>query len=344
MNGTYEMPAAGDGLIWDVWLSQHYLPAVTAAGEVGLWEKLGDRALPLEELAAELGVGAQPLAVVASLLCALGFMQRREGRYRLTQAARSYLDPASPFFWGPILFGSPGRDPIHDRLVEMLRSAPAATGQSAEGGAARGWESGQMGLEQARHIAGFMHAHSLVAAIGAARSGAFDGVRRLMDVGGGSGVYAIAAAQRHPALQATIMDLPAMCQAAQAFIDAGDVADRVATAGVDMWREPWPEGHDALFFSNIFHDWNVEQNGELARKAFAVLPPGGRIILHEQLLHDAQDGPLTTASFSVLMLRGTWGRQYSLPELRTILEGAGFTDVEARHSCGYFSLVTATRR
>jgi acetylserotonin N-methyltransferase len=200
-----------------------------------------------------------------------------------------------------------------------------------------------MGVEQARRITTFMHAHSLVAAIGAARSGAFADVKRLLDVGGGSGVYAIAAAQRHAGLRATILDLSAVCQAAQSFIDEGGVAERVDTISVDMWREHWPDGYDALFFSNIFHDWNVEQNVELARKAFAALPSGGRIILHEQLLNDTLDGPITTASFSVLMLRGTFGKQYSLPEFREMLESVGFTHVDARHSCGYFSLVTATK-
>lgn len=343
MAAIYESPSAGDMPIWDLWMSQHYLPAVSAMGDIGFWEKLGDRALPIEALASELEVHPVALGVVLSLLCAMGFVVRREGRYSLTLVARTYFDPASPNFWGPVLFRDGVRHPAHDDLVQLLRKPMTAAGDAAEGSSAAGWESGQMGLEQARRITTFMHAHSLVAAIGAARSGAFADVKRLLDVGGGSGVYAIAAAQQHAALRATIMDLSAVCQAAQSFIDEGGVADRVDTLAVDMWRETWPGGYDALFFSNIFHDWNVDQNIDLAGKAFAALPSGGRIILHEQLLNDTQDGPLATASFSVLMLRGTFGKQYSLPEFRAILESVGFTDVDARHSCGYFSLVTATK-
>jgi acetylserotonin N-methyltransferase len=343
MAAIYESPSAGDMPIWDLWMSQHYLPAVSAAGDVGLWEKLGDRALAIEPLAAELEVHPVALGVVLSLLCAMGFVVRREGRYSLTQVARTYLDPASPYFWGPVLFRDARSHPAHEQLVELLRKPMTVAGDAAEGSSAAGWESGQMGLEQAQRITAFMHAHSLVVATGAARTQAFDGVTRLLDVGGGSGVYAIAAAQRHAGLRATIMDLSAVCQAAQRFIDEGGVTDRVDTLAVDMWREAWPEGYDALFFSNIFHDWNVDQNIELARKAFAVLPSGGRIILHEQLLNDTQDGPLATASFSVLMLRGTFGKQYSLPEFRDILGSVGFADIDARHSCGYFSVVTAVK-
>jgi len=343
MTAMYETPSAGDMPIWDLWMSQHYLPAVSAAGDVGLWERLGDRALPIEPLAAELGVHPVALGVVLSLLCAMGFVVRREGRYSLTQVARTYLDPASPYFWGPVLFRDAKSHPSHEQLVGLLRKPMTEAGDAADGSSAAGWESGQMGIEQARRITTFMHAHSLVVAIGAARSGVFAGVKRLLDVGGGSGVYAIAAAQRHSELRATILDLSAVCVAAQDFITEGGVADRVDTLAVDMWREPWPGGYDALFFSNIFHDWNFDQNLGLARKAYDALPSGGRIILHEQLLNDTQDGPLTTASFSVLMLRGTFGKQYSLPEFRAMLEQVGFGEVDARHSCGYFSLVTATK-
>ncbi len=55
-------------------------------------------------------------------------------------------------------------------------------------------------------------------------------------------------------------------------------------------------------------------------------------------------GPLAAAAFSLLMLIGTKGRQYSLPELRQFLESAGFIDIEAaRTGGGYYSLVSARR-
>lgn len=176
-----------------------------------------------------------------------------------------------------------------------------------------------------------------------ARSGVFDDVKSLLDIGGGSGCFAIAAVRVVPGLRATIMELPAMGEAARPYIAEGEVGDRVTTCAVDMFREPWPQGHDALFFSNIYHDWNEETCRELSAKAFAALARRGRIVLHEQLMDDAETGPLTTASFSMLMLLATRGKQYSLAKLRGILESAGFTDVEAMHSRGYYSLVTGRK-
>jgi len=70
------------------------------------------------------------------------------------------------------------------------------------------------------------------------------------------------------------------------------------------------------------------------KKSFDALPSGGRILLHEILMDDDGCGPLPAAAFSMLMLIGTRGRQYSLPELRGFLEPAGFTGVEASAPAG----------
>ena len=74
-----------------------------------------------------------------------------------------------------------------------------------------------------------------------------------------------------------------------------------------------------------------------------LLPPGGRIFLHEMLLAEDGSGPVTTASFSMLMLLGTRGRQYSFSELRQILASVGFDDVDSRATYGYYSIVSGRK-
>src|SRR5690606_18138525 len=121
------------------------------------------------------------------------------------------------------------------------------------------------------------------------------------------------------------------------------LSDRVNTAVIDMFREPWPTGYDCHFFANVFHDWSPETCGELARSSFAALEPGGRICRQETLHDDAGDGPIQPIAFSVLMCLGTKGQQFTLAQLKTILENARFTDIGAERSCGYYSLVTGLK-
>lgn len=335
----YEMPVIGDQAIWEIWLTQHYLPAMSVADELGMFEALSAEALTTAELADKLSLNPFALDIHLSLVAALGLVERRAERWRATPVARTYLLPDGPFYWGHLFRSARTENALHAKLRDALKRGTIDTaGMSVEA-----WETGQLEIEQARGIAAFMHAHSLYPAIGAARSGAFDGVTSLLDVGGGSGVFAIAIAEQHPEVRTTVLDLRAMCEAAQHYIDQSDAADRVSTIAVDMFREPWPEGHDALFFSNVFHDWRPETCAELAAKAFAVLPSGGRIYLHEQLMRDTGDGPATTASFSMLMLLGTRGKQYSLPEFANILGSAGFGEPRALATAGFYSLVVAEK-
>ena len=150
----------------------------------------------------------------------------------------------------------------------------------------------------------------------------------------------VAVAQAHPHLRCTVMELPAMCEAAGDYVEAGGVADRVDTRAIDMFRQPWPRGYDALFFSNIWHDWNVRTCQWLAARAFEALPAGGRILLHEMLLDEEGAGPVTAASFSMLMLLATQGQQFTAGELKEILERAGFARVDVTRTHHYYSVVT----
>ncbi len=340
MSGFYEAPPVDDRAIWDIWLSMHYLPAATAAEELGIFDALCDAPLTLDDLAEKLSLNRYALAVTVSLLSAMGLVFRREGLLHPSSTARTYLTSKSVYSWSSLFYTFKQSSQIHVELVSLLKTGKTPR----EDKPSDGWEAGAIPPDTARAIAKFMHAHSLPAAVAAARSGAFKDVKKFLDVGGGSGVFAIAAAQRNERLRATVMDLKTMCEASrELFIDGSGVEARVDTLAVDMFREPWPKGYDALFFSNIFHDWDAAINLSLSQKAFDVLPPGGRIFLHEILMNDNEDGPLTAASFSVLMLRGTKGKQYTLRELTNFLEGAGFADVAATQTSPYYSLVSATK-
>jgi hypothetical protein len=332
-------PPVDDRQIWDIWLSIHHMPAMLAADEIGLFDVLATGPLPIEELASRCQVNARALGITAGLLCALGLLMRRDGRLELTPVSRAYLVKSSSFYWGALIGGFRNSLPIYGLLMSAL--APDADHRGGEN--TQAWDAGSIDPERARDVAAFMHAHSSAAAARAAGHGAFADVTRLLDVGGGSGIFSIAIARAWPHLRATIMDLGTMCEAAMDYVRDAAMTDRVDTVAVDMFRQPWPTGYDAVFFSDIFHDWSDETCTALARKAYDVLPSGGRIFLHEALMNDNLDGPVATASFSILMLTDTQGRQFSLPEFDRMLGQAGFVDCQASATCGYYSLVSARK-
>src|SRR6185369_5891946 len=330
-----------DRLIWDTWLAMYHFPIVTVADEIGVFGALSARALTTEELAKQLSVNARALGIHLGLIASLGFVERREGRWRSTAAARTWLHPEGDGYYGPLIHRYKLSQPLHAQLLATLRTGNAAEGHVS---AANEWERGEMPPDMAQWITAFMNAHSRATSKGVAMQPLFGELRSVLDVGGGSGIFAIEMAKAWPKLSATVMEIPAVCAEADSYIKAANLNGRVKTQAVNMFTQDWPRGHDAHFFSNVFHDWSDATCQLLARKSFEALPSGGRILLHEMLMDDDGAGPLPAAAFSVLMLLATRGRQYSLPELRVFLETAGFVDVEAAQTGGsYYSLVTARK-
>jgi len=341
-------PTNDDSAIWDIWLSQFPLPVVNVNAEVGTFKALSDAALTTDELANQLQVDARALTMHLAALCSMRLVEKRLGKWRATHLARTWLHPEAQGYWGHFTMQIDFNETLRSRLLESLRTGkrPGDVGEGSGDITSRPaeWERGSMSQEAAEGIAKFMHAHSQAPALGAAAQSVFGELDSLMDVGCGSGVYGIEIARAHKGLKVVLLDLQEMATEAQKYIDRAGIGKQVSTAGVNMFTEEWPRGHDGHFFSNVFHDWSDETCRLLARKSFEALPKGGRIFLNEILMDDDHTGPFPAAAFSLLMLVGTLGKQYTLAEFRDILGSAGFVDVAAvRTGGGYYSLVSARK-
>ena len=332
---AYQLPVVDDKLVWDAWLSMYRVPALSAALALDLFESLDARPDTVEGLSERRGLDQRALRALLPMLRLLGFLREHAGVYQLDEAGRQYMLKSSPFYWGPFFARLGETLDAHKLLLETL------TGErdKAASRPVDGWESGHIDIGVARTVTGFMHCHSMPAAVGMTQTQDLAAVQRFLDVAGGSGCFSIAMAQHNPELRCTVMELPTICAVAREYIEQAGVAERVDTVSVDMFREAWPRGYDTHFFSNVFHDWSPETCLALARSSFEALPSGGRILLHEMLLDDCGNTPEPAVAFSLLMVMGTKGQQFSFPQLRDLLGQAGFAKVRTQPSYGYYSLV-----
>lgn len=337
---SLQVPVVDDTLVWDAWLAMYKVPALSVALELDIFESLDAQPDSPEGLAQRRDFDARGLRALLPMLMHLGFLALHGGLYQLTEAGRQYMLKSSAFCWNGLLKRLSATMAAHKLLLETINKERA---RAAKNRPVDGWESGHVDMPLARDVTAFMHSHSAPAAHGMARTCDFSGIRKVLDVGGGSGCFSIALAGVRPDIYCSVMELPTICELAQKYIEDAGVTAQVDTIIVDMFRQSWPLGYDAHFFSNVFHDWSVETCIELARKSHAALPPGGSILLHEMLLDDSGTGPAHAVAFSLLMAMGTLGQQFTLAQLREILETAGFRDVSWQHSYGYYSLVRAVK-
>jgi hypothetical protein len=333
-----EAPTLDDRLLWALWLSPTWLPSVTAADELGLFDRLSDgNPATAEQLAASLELAPRATRALLGLLSALGLLQQQAGTFALTETSRAYLVSSSPFYWGPAMVPHKVVPMSHGQILEALRRDQAGGNTDA----AAMWKAPEPAV--LRMFTSVMHAHSLPTASALARHEVFAGAHRLLDVGGGSGAYSVSFALRHPALKCTILELPAMIPITDEYLGATPTGGRVKSHGADMFNDAWPAGHDAVFFNDVFHDWPHAQCQALARKAFDGLPSGGKVLLHEMLLDAGLDGPLPAAAYSMMMLVATPGRQLSGPEAIALLAEAGFVETKILPTVGHYSLVSGRK-
>ncbi|NJQ03813.1 methyltransferase [Streptomyces zingiberis] len=165
----------------------------------------------------------------------------------------------------------------------------------------------------------------------------FTGVRRVLDVGGGDAVNALALARAHPSLRITVLDRAGALEVAERNIREAGLADRVTTAAADIFTDPWPGGHDCALFAHQLVIWSPEQNLGLLRKAYEAVGPGGRALVFNAFSDDDGAGPLYAALdnvyFTTLPFRHStiyrWG------ECENWLREAGFGEIRRTTGNGW---------
>jgi predicted O-methyltransferase YrrM len=170
-----------------------------------------------------------------------------------------------------------------------------------------------------------------------------EGTKRLLDVGGGTGIYSIALLQKHPQLTATVLDGPEVLKVTAEMAAAYGVAERLTCLAGDMFKDALPRC-EAVLLSNVLHDWDIPQCRDLIRRCAAALPAGGKLLIHDVFLADTLDGPLPVALYSAALFTLTEGRAYSASEYRAWLTECGFTSAKVIPTLIHCGVLIGTKK
>ena len=147
---------------------------------------------------------------------------------------------------------------------------------------------------------------------------------RLMDVGGGEGVFIAEVAASAPDLQLQLFDLPPVAARAQEALARRGLASRVTCIGGSFLRDPLPRGADIISLVRIVHDHDDESALALLRAAHTALPSGGTLLIAEPMAGTPGAEPIGDAYFGFYLLAMGRGRARRPDELKQLLEAAGF--------------------
>lgn len=313
--------------------------AVTHFDVFGNLAASADGLMPKEQLRSSLQLQPRPFNVLITALKAMGLLFEENGRIAPTPLASEHLLHNGNFSITNYI-GLAATSPDVEGMVERLKTNTPYGLETDESGAAfiyrDGMPSAMEQVELARHFTLSLAGRAKnVAPILAGRFRLHD-AKTLLDIGGGSGIYAIAYLARNHNLRAIVMDRPEVLAVAAEFAEQYGVSDRLELLEGDMFADEFPTA-DVMLLSNILHDWDVPECEELIRKSVRSLPQRGRLLIHDVFLNDHHDGPLPIALYSAALFSLTQGRAYSVKEYSDWLTSAGLSvsgPIETLVHCG----------
>ena len=170
----------------------------------------------------------------------------------------------------------------------------------------------------------------------------FRNYRRMLDVGGNSGEFALQLARSNPELEITVADLPLVCEIGLEHVMGEPGNDRIRFAGLDLREDELPRDFDLISFKSMLHDWPERMAIGFLEKAVRSLRPDGTLLIYERLpLTFGESGPPFSALPILLFFRSY--RDPGAYESR--LRALGLSDIE-RHEVVLdtpFVIMTAKR-
>jgi len=316
--------------------------ALTAAiVHLDLFTALADSPADLPTICQRFSIHPRPASTLCTLLVANGLLRRDgNGVLHVTDTSREFIVSGEPFDARPYYASIADKPGVTDFLTVLQTDRPANwPGEEGEAD----WHAAMRTEAFAESFTAAMDCRGRVLGPGLATALTGTAPGRLLDVGGGSGVYAIAVARAFPETRATVLEASPVDRIARRTISAAELGGRIDVVTADMFTDPWPADHDTHLFSNVLHDWNEADCRRLLANSVTALPHGGRLLIHDMLLDDDMSGPLWAAEYSVLLTTVTQGRLYSAAEIGGWLAELGMHIVASAPTALGRSVLIASR-
>jgi hypothetical protein len=315
--------------------------ALLSAVELGLFTELAKGPLDADALSHRLGLHARGARDFLDALVALRMLERHGDQYANTVDGDMFLDRAKPTYIGG------GLEMANARLYGFWGSLTEALRTGLPQNEAKRGENffATLYADPAR-LEGFLKAMtglSLRAGRAIATQFPWKEYKTCIDIGAAQGCVPVQIALAHPHLTGGGMDLPVVRPIYETYVREHRLEERLRFYPGDFFSDPLPQA-DVLIMGHILHDWNAEEKGTLLKKAYAALPKGGALIVHEALIDDQRRENALGLLMSLNMVIETpGGFDYTGADCMAWMREAGFRDMWVEHLAGPDSMVVGLK-
>lgn len=347
------------------WASKTLMAAV----ELEIFTKISSsdkKTVTLNQLQEMIGLEKRPTEVLVAALVAMGLLnateindkennkvanidkqqqQQQQQFYSNSPLSDTFLDKTKPTYIGDFIMIMDKQFYLKwDSILQSLQTNKPFDKNSAKKDLEALSTKDIFETAASNHIAGqqlekFTHAMygvSVAPAMSLAKTFDFSKYKKMMDIGGGSGVYAIQVVKENPNMKAMVLDLEPACNIANQYIKRFGLEDKIQTKVFDFFKDEFPKECDIAFLSHIIHQYSKEANIALLKRIYNNLPnENSAIIISEWFLNNDKTGPLHSALLGMTMiLEHKDGRNYSYSEVSEMLSNAGFKDMQQKSLSG----------
>ena len=151
----------------------------------------------------------------------------------------------------------------------------------------------------------------------------FSNFDRVVDVGGGQGLFIADILKSNPKLKGVLFELPQVIEGAKEHIETAELTDRCEVSGGDFF-ESVPSGGDSYILKNILVNWDDERSVTLLKNCHRAMVENGKLLVIEVSVISPKNVPFFGKLFDLHMLVMTGGRGRSEAEFRALFAAAGF--------------------
>jgi len=156
--------------------------------------------------------------------------------------------------------------------------------------------------------------------------------RRLLDVGGGDGAFALAAMRRAARLKACVFDLPAVSDRANERFERAGFGNRGGACGGDFLTDRLPSDYDLVTLVRILHDHDDNAVRRILQRVRRAIAPDGVLVVAEPMLGTPGAQPVAAAYFGFYLMAMGQGRPRTPAAIESLLRGAGFTAIKSHRT------------
>lgn len=292
---------------------------ILTAAELDFFTELDGNNVSAKDMADKLGLNERATTRILDCLVTYDLIEKKNGRYRTTEdgSRLSFRNPESVL---PMVKHMNVIWENWNCLTEAIKKGanprliPVVDSQSKE--------------DQEAFI-GAMHVAATRLSVKIADAFDSSSFRKLLDIGGGSGIYTIAFLKNNPKLNAVIFDLKDVIPITQKKIRQENLGERVGFVSGNFYTDALPTGCDLALLSAIIHQNSPEQNIKLYQNIFRALDSGGSLLIRDHIMDTSRTKPPAGALFALNMLVNTpAGDTYTFDEVKDSLETAGFEKVK----------------